>query len=114
MDVTGLDLAQLGTAVGAIAAALKAMKGNRDIVRARTETRTERNVELQKMQLQIVELQTEHRHAIERLNNGDARFDKIESKIDGVMIRQDRTNSELAELKGILKRALGEKSRADD
>lgn len=34
MDVTGLDLAQLGTAVGAIAAALKAMKGNRDIVRA--------------------------------------------------------------------------------
>lgn len=113
MDITGLDLAQLGTAVGAIATALKAIKGNKDIVKARSETRTERNGELQKMQLQIVELQTEHRHSIERLNNGDARFDKLESKIDGITARQDTTNKELAEMKGLIKRALGER-RIDD
>lgn len=113
MDITGLDLAQLGTCVAAIIGAAKAIKDNRTIVKARAETRVERNEEMQDMRIQLVTLQTEHRHSIERLNNGDARFDKLESKIDGITARQDTTNKELAEMKGLIKRALGER-RSDD
>lgn len=114
MDITGLDLAQLGTCLGSLATAAKAIKDNRHLVKERAQTKIERDEEVRKMQMTIVRLETEHNHVVERLNLGDARFDKMERKLDGVMDKQDITNQELAELKGILKRALGDKVRKDD
>lgn len=106
MDITGLDLAQLGTCVAAIIGAAKAIKGNRDITRARAETRLERNEEIQGVRIQLATIRTEHNHFTERLNSGDARFNKLETKIDGITSRQDTTNQELSELKGMIRQAL--------
>lgn len=114
MDITGLDIAQLGTCLGSIAAAAKALSETKRMTQARSETKIERDKAIMDVQLSVVRLQAEHEHTVERLNSGDARFDKMEQKLDNLTIMQGSMNNEISEMKGMLKRALGDSARRDE
>lgn len=107
MDITGIDLAALGTAIGSVITAIKgfmsANSANREateIKREREVTKLERDREFQSMRERISLLENENKHLQKSLEDGQDRFDKIESKIDDLTKQQAKTNSLLQNLIG--------------
>lgn len=96
MDITGIDIAALGTAVGSIggtiAAIIKAVKSGNEAAAARAETetiQTERKAQAEFRDRQVQDLNTrfavlENRvsAADKRLDEGTANFKQLDSKID--------------------------------
>lgn len=96
MDITGIDIAALGTAIGSIggtiAAIIKAVKSGNEAAAAKAETetiQTERKKQAEFRDKQVQDLNTkyavlENRISAndKRLDEGTANFKQLDSKID--------------------------------
>lgn len=95
MDVTGIDLAALGTAVGSILATAKSYSA---VKKDRADTKIERDNEFQKMKERQAVLEEKNNHFSEMLKLMEKNNDKLESRLNDVIKRQDITNDLLTRL----------------
>lgn len=121
MDITGIDLAAFGTAIGSVITAVKGFLNAKNandetlaIKKEREVTKMERDREFQSMRERIVVLENENKHLQKSLNDGNDRFDKIELKIDDLTKQQAATNSLLQNLIGMVGEIKKQKGRGDE